>query len=759
MVAIFGIVLGSGSVNAGSSAGVGIGTTIQEFINLAVDTNALAMRDGNGNASITPDPSGTLISGDVNVAVTTNTAQGFSLSVYTQDATTSMTHNSSTVTDSISSIDTTTGYDAATGASALSADTWGFRKKTGTTESPVYGNWFGVGADETHGTVIEETNSANSEYCATLSFPLEDSGCANGTYTKHTLNFGANVTSALKSGIYTNNVVISAIAKSEGKKYIVNFNSNGANNSLPSRAIIKDSTFTIPAIAPVSSPYTFVGYAFSSTANTADYTPGQSVNVNDFLTAAASAGQDINEGITLYMIWQVPYTLTYNAGSNGEHIASGDAISSSTDLFSSTTIASDDDDHFTLEDYNFLGWALTDGATDVVYEASDTVSIRDLIAAAATAGQSVTSTTSGTINLYAVWEEGTVWMQTFDCNTRLPNIGDSLVAVDNRDNHEYHVKKLSDGNCWMIDNLTISATGMVADSLDNTNTNIPSSDTNKYYLPPQNARYTSGNSITNSSVKTANTAVNFDTSYSNQPQVGYRAKNTTDNNTGNPVPENTAYYNFYTASLGFSYYNDGKTSGSTPRDICPKGWRLPWVSDSGSTSTGTGDMYTLALSYNNNSNVWSNYITPGSSSSNFPSTSNATVRQNMVAGDSGSLDRFASNGAAGFTYAGYYDGTTLYLVGARGLYWSSSVYDTGNSYYLNFVTADVSLQNGYGKYYGFAVRCVAIENVTVNYDANGGTGTVISTTSTDNKPSTQITLPNNTYTKTDYIFAGWSQEF
>ena len=714
MVAIFGIVLGSGSVNAGSSAGVGIGTTIQEFINLAVDTNALAMRDGNGNASITPDPSGTLISGDVNVAVTTNTAQGFSLSVYTQDATTSMTHNSSTVTDSISSIDTTTGYDAATGASALSADTWGFRKKTGTTESPVYGNWFGVGADETHGTVIEETNSANSEYCATLSFPLEDSGCANGTYTKHTLNFGANVTSALKSGIYTNNVVISAIAKSEGKKYIVNFNSNGANNSLPSRAIIKDSTFTIPAIAPVSSPYTFVGYAFSSTANTADYTPGQSVNVNDFLTAAASAGQDINEGITLYMIWQVPYTLTYNAGSNGEHIASGDAISSSTDLFSSTTIASDDDDHFTLEDYNFLGWALTDGATDVVYEASDTVSIRDLIAAAATAGQSVTSTTSGTINLYAVWEEGTVWMQTFDCNTRLPNIGDSLVAVDNRDNHEYHVKKLSDGNCWMIDNLTISATGMVADSLDNTNTNIPSSDTNKYYLPPQNARYTSGNSITNSSVKTANTAVNFDTSYSNQPQVGYRAKNTTDNYTGNAVPENTAYYNFYTASLGYSYYQDGKTSGSSPRDICPKGWRLPWSNDYGTASgssyryNGSAELYKLALAYNSTtSSIWTNYIAPTSTGSSTPYTSNATVRQNMVAGDSGSLDRFASNGAAGFTYAGGYNGTTLNNVGTSGYYWSSSVYNTNYSYNLNFGTSSVRPQSNNNKGNGNAVRCIA----------------------------------------------------
>ena len=79
----------------------------------------------------------------------------------------------------------------------------------------------------------------------------------------------------------------------------------------------------------------------------------------------------------------------------------------------------------------------------------------------------------------------------------------------------------------------------------------------------------------------------------------------------------------------------------------------------------------------------------------------------MVAGDSGSLDRFASNGAAGFTYAGYYNGTTLRNVRAGGGYWSSSVYNTDASYILSFNTTDVYPQNIASKYDGRAVRCIA----------------------------------------------------
>ena len=599
----------SGAVSS-SSAGTELGATVVEYIRLALDTDNIALTDGTDTV-ITPSASGTLATGNLNLAVTTNTTKGFSISIYTQDDTTAMTNLNPSVSTSIASVAGASGYDAASGIASLATDTWGFRKKTGT---DTYGNWFGVGADAAHATVIENTNSSSSEYCSTLEYPLENSGCATNTYAEHSLNFGANLTSALPAGTYANNVIISAVAKSEGQTYSVSFDSNGGQNTMGSRTIVAGSTFTLPGTTNVTKPgYTLSGFAFTAGATTPAYTPNQTVTVADFLAAATAAGQTPDSGITLYLIWK----------------------------------------------------------------------------------------------------ESLVAMQDFDCSSLSAN--EITTLADNRDNHEYKVKKLPDGKCWMIQNLTLSATDLVTEgkALTSANTNIPASDTSSYYIPPRNTRYDTADSITNSAVATASATVDFSSGNSNQPQVAYKAKGDTNHNTGNALPEDTAWYPFYTATLGFSYYGDDKSSGSSPRDICPKGWRLPWTSDSGSTSTGTGDLYTLALSYNNSSSVWTDYITPGSSSSNNPYTSNATVRQNMIYGDSGSLDpTLEDNGAAGFTYAGSYGGTALYSVG-RGLhYWSSSVNDSYYGYSLYFGydpfsgTSDMYPQSGGSKNNGFAVRCV-----------------------------------------------------
>ena len=587
----------SGAVSS-SSAGTELGATVVEYIRLALDTDNIALTDG-ADTVITPSASGTLATGNLNLAVTTNTTKGFSISIYTQDDTTAMTNLNPSVSTSIASVAGASGYDAASGIASLATDTWGFRKKTGT---DTYGNWFGVGADAAHGVVIENTNSSSSEYCSSLAYPLEDSGCSASSYAEHTLNFGANLTSALPAGTYANNVIISAVAKSEGATYSVAFDSNGGQNTMGSRTIVAGSTFTLPETTNATKPgYVLSGFAFTAGATTPAYTPNQTVTVADFLAAATAAGQTPDSGITLYLIWDKPL----------------------------------------------------------------------------------------------------VAMQDFDCSTLESQ--KIVTLVDNRDNHEYKVKKLPDGKCWMIQNLTLSATDLVTEgkALTSANTNIPSSDTNSYYITPKNARYTSTGSFNNSAVASASASVDFSSSYPNYIQIGYRDKNTTDNNTGNPVPEDTAYYNFYTATLGYSYYGDGKTSGSSTMDICPKGWRLPWVSDSGSTASTSGYFQTLMKAYNpsaswTNSNTAYNYY-----------TSDTTIRKNMILGDSGSLDpTLEDNGAAGFTYAGLYHGTTLSNVGTSGYYWSSSVYNSLSSYSLYFVTSNVYPQNDYYKNYGLAVRCV-----------------------------------------------------
>ncbi|MBR3414967.1 InlB B-repeat-containing protein [Candidatus Saccharibacteria bacterium] len=439
------------------------------------------------------------------------------------------------------------------------------------------------------------------------------------------------------------------------------------------------------------------------------------------------------------------YTVSFNAnGGTGEMNNQTIPLGTATALSANT---------YTRSGYTFLGWSNTaDGKTGTATNGIGTMADVDY-----TDKQEVTDLTSGgqTKTLYAIWATIAGDMQTWTgCSSLSAN---SIVYLnDTRDNTVYAVKKLPDGKCWMIENLTISATNMVVDSLDNTNTNIPSNDSTKYYLPPRNTRYGTANSITNSAVKTASGTLDFSTSNSNQPQIGYKAAGSTDNDAGNPVPENTAYYPYYTASLGFSYYNDGKTSGSSPRDICPKGWRLPKTTDAGttvSTIDSTNDFTYLAKSYNSNAD-WSQYQP---TTTNYR-TSDATTRNNMISGDANSIDRYGNNGAAGFTYAGYYYSTTLLSVGTRGYYWSSSVFTTSNSYFLLFDSTNVRPQSNGSKLDGSAVRCVAQNKYTVAYNVNGASGTPSKTSESGTLFETDkvTTATVNTMSKTGYHFLGWS---
>ncbi|MBR3414707.1 hypothetical protein IKG73_01670, partial [Candidatus Saccharibacteria bacterium] len=153
-----------------SSTTLAVGASVQEFLRLAVDVSEVALADSQGHTTISPDPNnGTQITGDINVAVTTNTGNGYNLTVATQDNTKNMSHSLPNVDATINSIDTISGYDASTGASSLSNNTWGFRKNTGTSEDPVYTNWYAVGAKDSTGTVIDSPGEGTGSYCDSLS--------------------------------------------------------------------------------------------------------------------------------------------------------------------------------------------------------------------------------------------------------------------------------------------------------------------------------------------------------------------------------------------------------------------------------------------------------------------------------------------------------------------------------------------------------------------------------------------------------------
>ena len=290
-------------------------------------------------------------------------------------------------------------------------------------------------------------------------------------------------------------------------------------------------------------------------------------------------------------------------------------------------------------------------------------------------------------------------MQDFDSSS-LTNVGDTAKLLDTRDNKIYTVKKLPDGKVWMMQNLTIGSDG--AKTLTKDDTNIDNNTT--YYLPPAGKQ--SSSTIDNSSTLTATTTANFtgNSSTDAHAKTQFRTKSTSYTN-----DSDTGYYNFYTATLGFSYYQDGKSSGTSTRDICPKGWRLPKTTDSGTNVTTVGsanDFTYLALQYNS-STGWSGSAT-GTNGYGYYNNNNV-VKNPMYLQAAYPLATSTANNYAGFSYAGFWYGTNSSAsdVGSAGYYWSASVYDTNNGYYLYFDSSDVYPQDDFSKLNGFAVRCVA----------------------------------------------------
>ena len=135
-------------------------------------------------------------------------------------------------------------------------------------------------------------------------------------------------------------------------------------------------------------------------------------------------------------------------------------------------------------------------------------------------------------------------MQNFNKNTNaytIAEIGDSAFFEDTRNGKSYSVKKLADGNVWMTQNLDIF-NGQIISSK---NSNIPEGET-----------YDVGFSTSKPE--------GFTWGYSNE--VHYH-DNSDDEKYG-------TYYNYHGATAGWGDVDAGN-SGTAPKDICPKGWRLP----------------------------------------------------------------------------------------------------------------------------------------------------------------------------------------
>ena len=239
---------------------------------------------------------------------------------------------------------------------------------------------------------------------------------------------------------------------------------------------------------------------------------------------------------------------------------------------------------------------------------------------------------------------------------------------DNRDEKEYYIAKLADGNVWMTQNLDHDIV-TTADFYTYANTDIGHGAT-----PNTSATWTA---------QTATYATN-DTAWgstTDSPE-SYDPGNLCWNGTIAPDFNGTLstyaeacsndkhyhignYYN-WTAAVAM---NDSSSYTTYRQDvnqsICPAGWRLPTLS---------GDK----------------------------SYDNLVTELGLTSGTSGNVQ----NTPAYFVYGGYWYGSSFY-VGGDGYYWSSVVYDDSFAYefYFNRYGSMYPQTNGL-RVYGTSVRCV-----------------------------------------------------
>ena len=312
-------------------------------------------------------------------------------------------------------------------------------------------------------------------------------------------------------------------------------------------------------------------------------------------------------------------------------------------------------------------------------DAPDT--INDIDAAFAMAGKQKYPQESGAY--YAMQD-----MTTDICNSVSRNgENTSTQLVDLRDNKLYWVTKLKDGHCWMTQNLDLDLVTYTNEQGQEVMKPLTSEDTDltDYSLTGAYAdgySYDSTTGITSwTPVSTAKT-INFEgttvTGWQNSYTEPYSANKTDDTNTGHASLGN--YYN-WTAAIAS---NDSSMltsdtlnniSQNPKNSICPKGWRLPTVSNqSESTISSTDEFDRINYLYNQNS-----------------STSYAGLIISPVF--------FATSG---------YIYSVFDTLGINGYFSSSTVASSTYSYRFQMSEGDNrNVSNSYWRSIGMSVRCVA----------------------------------------------------
>ena len=268
-------------------------------------------------------------------------------------------------------------------------------------------------------------------------------------------------------------------------------------------------------------------------------------------------------------------------------------------------------------------------------------------------------------------------------------VGTVARLTDARDQKQYWVTKLADGNCWMTQNLDLdlsTSKALTPDDSDvssnwtptrSTTTSIFSNTTNteQYSWDPGYWVKSDPDGYSNYCGSSSGITSFNDADCTSAGWTNVSSMTPMDDGTTNTVISGNTYNahylvgNFYQWNAATAGTGGTITSQEATDSICPKGWRLP-------TSKSSGEYQALMAAYNITSNT----------------DSTTRITQSPL--------YFHPSGAV-------YSGSLRYA-GNYGRYWSSTAYSSTNyAYALAFSSGVVNPSNFDNRYYGFSVRCLA----------------------------------------------------
>ena len=602
-------------------------------------------------------------SGDETISVSTTHAAGYVLKVKASGAT------------GLSNATGTTGFTSID--SAISAETF---------DTSAYNGKWGYKPSMLNGV-------ANTNY---LPWPdTEDEtldSSSSATSNDYTVSIGARADINTAIGNYSNTFVFTVTANPT--PYTITYNANAGTDTvsgMPSNtsASSASETVIISSDSPTRSGYDFAGWNTSASGDGVEYAAGGSYDLDQTST---------DNTLTLYAQWTESVVSACDAGyicyNSNAGASAIEGTMANQSVGTSATSATLQAYNFKRSGYAFLGWSTKASptiGTDTIYGPMEDITFNAL----ANEG----------LNLYAVWlpKSTEYTMQTFSssvCSTKLTAVtynstsatftatANSFIALeDNRDGNVYAVARLSDGNCWMLENLrlddSVSAETIAAGSqgVGGDFTKLASSeDTNFANNTTANSLYNTSNGFTMPRFNKNNANIGGTNASGTALSPSYAGESNTVQwyGYGN-------YYSWAAAKANTTVMEDTSASDSVATSLCPTNWRLPIGNSTAAYSFGA-----LSTSMGGANSYMGSYTDPTGT------TFSARLRQ------------FPNN----FLYSGRWSGAKSEYRNAYGLYWTSTAYYTtyysSTSYVLYLSSTAVGPgSSSYPKFYGFSIRCVA----------------------------------------------------